>query len=125
MEPKINWPVDKCDNCDFDLREVTPRERDKSGLSEDGLKTKMYTDYCPKCGRGYQVGIISIPPENETVEAKSKKEPKEVTSPKEGQFRCTKCGSNHFEVKKNGKPHTHIKYREVKDASGSGEDKQE
>lgn len=66
----LKWPVDKCENCGFDLREVTPRGHDKTGLSSDGLKKKMYTDYCPQCGQGYQVGYVEIPVPKEMTQEK-------------------------------------------------------
>ena len=138
---ELKWPVDKCENpkCGFDLREVTCKAKDKTGLSSDGLKTPMYTAYCPQCGKGYQVGFVEIPekkvmtqekvlatvpspnqvpeePEPEPyIEPKGKAQtihPGKVEkprSPNPGEFLCFKCSSIHRETSKVGKKH--LKYK--------------
>lgn len=119
-EQELKWPVEKCENCNFDLSTVMPRARDKTGLSDDGLKTKMYTDYCPTCGKGYQVGIIDIPapkemaqikepivlpsPDKDTgddePEEKEENKPGKPREPRPGEFWCTKCASIHKDTDK-------------------------
>ena len=55
---KIEWPVDKCEACGFDLREATPKAAEKSNDANGKLK---WTDFCPKCGHGYFVGDRTLP----------------------------------------------------------------
>ena len=55
---ELEWPVTKCEACDYDLREKTPRENEKSNDSSGRLK---WTDFCPKCGYGYFVGDRVLP----------------------------------------------------------------
>lgn len=135
----LKWPVDKCEHCGFDLREVTPTGKDKTGLSSDGLKKKMWTDYCPKCGMGYQVGYVEIPVPKEMTQEKiilelpsPDKAPEEPApepfvepkgkaqtlhpgkvekprSPNPGEFLCSKCTTIHRESSKIGKKH--LKYK--------------
>ena len=141
---ELKWPVDKCENekCGFDLGEVEAKPRDKTGLSDDGLKKKMYSDYCPKCGRGYQVGYVEILKPKEMTQEKliqtlpsPDKAPDEPTpepfvepkgkvqtihpgkaekprSPNLGEFLCPKCHSIHRETSKVGKKHSKFKVEE-------------
>lgn len=129
QEQELKWPVDTCPGCGYDLTKLQPRPRDKTGLSDDGLKTKMFTDYCPQCGMGQQVGIVpliapkemtqvkepvEIPsPDKETGEDETKKVAAvEPRTPGPGEFWCTKCACIHKETSKVGKNHSK-KYREA------------
>ena len=50
---ELQWPVDICESCGYNLREATPKAAEKSNDANGRLK---WTDFCPKCGRGYFVG---------------------------------------------------------------------
>ena len=54
----IQWPVDKCDACGYDLREATPKANEKGNDAKGKL---IWTDFCPKCGHGYIVGSRVLP----------------------------------------------------------------
>lgn len=118
---ELKWPVDKCEHCGSDLTAVAPKARDKTGFSDDGLKTRMWTDYCPKCGMGYQVGNVQVPKKEEVHEEKvatenvaaevAVSESGAIRQPQQGQYFCTKCASNHNETSGIGK--RHLKYKEA------------
>lgn len=113
---ELKWPVDKCENCGHDFTDSVPKGKDKTGFSDDGLKTRMYTDYCPKCGKGYQVGIVEPKPEEPKSiqlpkEAKVENEPDAIRPPGKGEYFCTHCAINHRETSKLGKKH--LKYKEA------------
>lgn len=55
---KLKWPVTKCEHCGFDLKEATPHEKEKGNDANGKL---IWTDFCPKCGTGYQVGYRVVP----------------------------------------------------------------
>lgn len=65
---ELKWPVIKCEDCDYDLREATVKATEK-GLDPSGRL--VWTDFCPKCGHGYQVGLRTEPakplPEDESI----------------------------------------------------------
>lgn len=62
MEAILEWPVTKCEGCDFDLREVTPKANEKANDASGRL---TWNDFCPKCGYGYPVGDRTLPRPNE------------------------------------------------------------
>jgi len=59
---ELAWPVTKCENpkCGFEFNGTKPKPKDRA-LSEDGMRKPMWSDFCPKCGRGYIVGERVIP----------------------------------------------------------------
>jgi len=67
---ELKWPVEICENCFFLLARVEAKPKDKTGLSSDGQRKPMWTDYCPRCGKGYQVGYVNVPKPHELTELK-------------------------------------------------------
>jgi hypothetical protein len=55
---ELKWPVDKCESCEFDLTKKEPQAMEK-GVNQQGKP--IWTDFCPRCGRGYPVGDRTLP----------------------------------------------------------------
>ncbi len=61
VKGELAWPETKCEACNYDLREATPKASEKSN---DEAKRLKWTDFCPRCGRGMFVGdrLEPMPP---------------------------------------------------------------
>ena len=57
MDTILKWPVTKCEACDYDLREVTPKAAERSNVKG----RPNWTDFCPECGHGYVVADRVLP----------------------------------------------------------------
>jgi len=68
---ELQWPVDICESCGFNLREATPKAKEKSNDASNRLK---WTDFCPQCGRGMFVGdrVVPLPPSEVLTEREAK-----------------------------------------------------
>lgn len=53
----LQWPKEFCDNCGYALNTKEPGKTEK-GFSPAGMP--VWTDFCGKCGRGYQVGTRDV-----------------------------------------------------------------
>lgn len=71
MDIVLEWPVTICEACGFNLRETTPKANEKSNDANGRLN---WTDFCPRCGRGYAVGdrVLPVPPAEVLSEIEAK-----------------------------------------------------
>lgn len=81
VKGELQWPIDKCESCGFDLREATPKANEKAN---DAAGRLTWNDFCPKCGHGYQVGERVIP--QKTAEELAKLEAEKVVKKEEAQL---------------------------------------
>ncbi len=59
---ELKWPFVECEACGYNLREATPKAKEKANDPSNGKP--IWTDFCPGCGHGYIVGdrVLPTPP---------------------------------------------------------------
>ena len=79
VKGELAWPMTECEVCGYNLREATPKASEKSNDENKRLK---WTDFCPKCGKGYFVGdrLEPIPPAEVLAEREAQAILKEKTT---------------------------------------------
>lgn len=58
VKGELKWPVEKCEACGHDLREVRPKASEKANDEHGKL---IWNDFCPECGHGMKVGDRLVP----------------------------------------------------------------
>jgi hypothetical protein len=123
-EVSPQFPVRECESCGFFLEDYPAKATEKGFDSGGGL---IYTDHCPRCGRGYAVWTASaeaapapdpkpmmpMTAENSLTEYQMEGEAATVSqrpAPMKGGYYCAKCLKNHMEKSNVGK--VHLKHRE-------------
>ncbi|KKM20044.1 hypothetical protein LCGC14_1649520 [marine sediment metagenome] len=118
-EVTLEFPLRECENCGWSLLDA-PAKATEKGFNSD--RKMVYTDFCPRCGRGYVVwteSVQAVPTPAPVPETGAPKRvydvpdnlaPPERPAPFKGAYYCPKCNKNHMEKSKLGK--THLKHKE-------------
>ena len=123
-EVTLEFPLRECENCGWSLLDA-PAKATEKGFNSD--RKMVYTDFCPRCGRGYVVWtepantpapepsppMMEMTAENSRTEYEMEREA--AATPlrpplNKGAYYCPKCKKNHME--KSGLGKTHLKHKE-------------
>lgn len=117
-EVTLEFPLRECEHCGWSLLDA-PAKATEKGFNSNGKF--IYTDFCPRCGRGYVVWTepdsapapkseAAIPTPAHDFPGQEESASPERPAPFKGAYYCPKCNKNHMEKSNLGK--AHLKHKE-------------